>query len=127
MCGFFNLKFLKLSLRNTFIGTQFLETNGFIGFDQISGYFVPDLSFCFNCIDNSFLSGLNPRVNFQDSHKMSKTGFLFQPFKDFTLFILGQDPTCSQFNDINLTKQVAFVLFIDFSFTDKDVEEAFLY
>ncbi len=70
---------------------------------------------------------MNARVYFQDPHKMAKAGFLFQPLKDFALFILGQDPTGSEFNDIDLTKQVVLVLFIDFSFTDEDVQEAFLY
>jgi hypothetical protein len=91
----------------------------------MSGNFVPDFGFGLNCINDGFFGGLYAGINFENSHKMTETFFLFESFEDFDFFILRQHSIGGELNDVNFTEEVSFVLFVDFPFTNEDMKEAF--
>ena len=120
-------EFLSGWSRNIFIGTNLLEANGFIRFDENLWYFIPNISFCFNSCNYTLISRLNSWINFKNSHEMSDIRFFLRMFKKIILWKHLQDFWCCNLNNIKLAKKMFLIFFIYFSLTYKDMIKRFFY
>lgn len=126
LVGLLHLELLVLALGDVGVRAQLLETYRLVGFDQVCGDLVPYLGLGFDGVDDHLLGGLDAGIDLKDSHKMAKTGLFLQPIKQLPLLILRQHPTGCQLDDINLTKEMFFIQFIDLPLTDEDMQETLL-